>query len=203
MRNGSILIAIATTGLLASCNGGQRPDSAALETAATDSIMHLAISTTDSVQNILKAKLVKAMQDSGAAYAIRFCNVEATGLTASLNETYGIRVARLSHRNRNEANVLDADGKIATDEFASAIGKGQDPKPKLARAANGAWVFYRPIVTGPVCLTCHGQADQLMPEVQTALAALYPNDIATGFVAGELRGVWRVTSKPQTLNFKL
>jgi len=74
--------------------------------------------------------------------------------------------------------------------------RGQEVKPKLVRATNGAWVFYRPIITGPVCLTCHGQANQLMPEVKTALAALYPNDKAIGFAAGELRGVWRVTSRP-------
>ena len=110
--------------MLASCNGGQRPDAAAQEAAANDSILNLALTTTDSVQNILKANLVKAMQDSGAAYAIRFCNVEATGLTASLNETYGVRVARLSHRNRNEANALDSEGKTATDEFAAAIAAG-------------------------------------------------------------------------------
>lgn len=195
MRSGLILIAMASIGSMASCNGGHRPEAAALEAAANDSIIRLAMIATDSVQNILKAKLVKAMQDSGAAYAIRFCNVEATWLTSSLNETYGIKVARLSHRNRNEANVLDTEGKIASNEFAAAIVSGKEPKPKLIRDAGGHWVFYRPIITGPVCLTCHGQADQLLPEVKTALTASYPNDKATGFAAGELRGVWCVSPK--------
>lgn len=39
----------------------------------------------------------------------------------------------------------------------------------------------------PMCLTCHG-AD-LAPDVQAAIAERYPDDRATGYRTGELRGV--------------
>ena len=44
----------------------------------------------------------------------------------------------------------------------------------------------RGIAVEPVCLACHGKA--LSPETTTALRRHYPDDAATGFDAGDLRG---------------
>ena len=38
------------------------------------------------------------------------------------------------------------------------------------------------------CLQCHGKVDDLAPEVRDVLAKNYPQDRATGFAAGDLRG---------------
>ena len=54
-------------------------------------------------------------------------------------------------------------------------------------------VFYRPIRIGvDVCLKCHGDAESLAPEVSDRLAELYPDDRATGFAMGDLRGAFVV-----------
>ena len=42
----------------------------------------------------------------------------------------------------------------------------------------------------PLCLNCHGV--ELAPDVAGRIAELYPEDRATGFEAGELRGVFWV-----------
>ena len=42
----------------------------------------------------------------------------------------------------------------------------------------------------PLCLTCHGAA--LSPDVEAALAESYPEDHATGYSAGDLRGAFVV-----------
>ena len=47
-----------------------------------------------------------------------------------------------------------------------------------------------PITTGAVCLRCHGKS--IAPEVSSAIRAAYPNDQATGFDEGDLRGVFWV-----------
>ena len=51
--------------------------------------------------------------------------------------------------------------------------------------------FIKPILTGKVCLTCHGS------EIEEGLAfrikELYPNDRAIGFKLGEIRGAFSVT----------
>jgi hypothetical protein len=44
------------------------------------------------------------------------------------------------------------------------------------------------IPTAPLCLTCHGTA--IEPRLQAELTALYPQDLATGYQAGELRGAF-------------
>jgi hypothetical protein len=53
----------------------------------------------------------------------------------------------------------------------------------------------RAIPMEPLCTTCHGKT--LAPDVAAAIAKAYPNDQATGFEPGQLRGavsvVWPAT----------
>jgi hypothetical protein len=44
------------------------------------------------------------------------------------------------------------------------------------------------IPTGAVCLTCHGT--EVKPEVLTKIKELYPNDKATGYQEGDIRGAF-------------
>ena len=48
--------------------------------------------------------------------------------------------------------------------------------------------YMRPLVTGPLCLTCHGPVERIPPPVRQLLAQRYPGDRATGFTAGSVRG---------------
>ena len=65
-----------------------------------------------------------------------------------------------------------------------------------SRSARGTERRYlRAIVMQPVCLACHGAT--LAPEIATAIARDSPQDAATGFETGQLRGAvtvrWPVT----------
>ena len=44
------------------------------------------------------------------------------------------------------------------------------------------------IPTAQVCTKCHG--DKLMPQVATSLSELYPEDKATGYRVGQIRGAF-------------
>ena len=72
------------------------------------------------------------------------------------------------------------------------------------RVRDGGARFMAPIMTGPLCLTCHGA--QLSPAVKAALAKDYPGDQATGFKAGDLRGafsiVWPAHTAPAAADTK-
>ena len=49
----------------------------------------------------------------------------------------------------------------------------------------------------PLCLKCHGQPErEIAPSTMEVLRRLYPEDRATGFRLGELRGMWRVDLPP-------
>ena len=47
------------------------------------------------------------------------------------------------------------------------------------------------IPTAPLCLQCHGEA--IAPPVAEKITKLYPEDKATGFREGDIRGAFVVT----------
>ena len=51
--------------------------------------------------------------------------------------------------------------------------------------------FMKAIPTGALCLQCHGSS--ISPEVSARLAELYPDDKATGYATGDIRGAFVVT----------
>ena len=57
--------------------------------------------------------------------------------------------------------------------------------------------FMRAIPVQPVCLSCHGDKQVMSKELKNALQQHYPNDAATGFNAGEIRGAFSVTQTIQ------
>ena len=46
--------------------------------------------------------------------------------------------------------------------------------------------------TQGLCLNCHGSEDKMAPEVKARLSELYPNDKATGYSEGQIRGALTV-----------
>jgi hypothetical protein len=50
--------------------------------------------------------------------------------------------------------------------------------------------YVEPIFIQPLCVTCHGA--ELTPDLQAKLGELYPDDQATGYAAGDFRGVFWV-----------
>ncbi len=129
----------------------------------------------------LKAALVEGMQ-LGPANAIDVCRLEAPALAAEHSKE-GVRIGRSSHRLRNPAN----SGPVWVREAIAAwLEDPQDRAPRTVSLDAGREGYVEPILTQPLCLACHGSS--LDPAVAEALAAHYPNDEATGFEAGDLRG---------------
>ena len=51
--------------------------------------------------------------------------------------------------------------------------------------------FMKAIPTGEVCLKCHG--GNIAPPIRAKLKELYPNDMATGYKLGDVRGAFTIT----------
>ncbi|MCK6460054.1 MAG: DUF3365 domain-containing protein [Planctomycetes bacterium] len=49
--------------------------------------------------------------------------------------------------------------------------------------------YVRVVRLAEMCTTCHGAPDTIPPAVREAVARRYPDDRATGFSPGDLRGV--------------
>ena len=54
-------------------------------------------------------------------------------------------------------------------------------------------VMMKAIPVQAVCLTCHGKEQQVTENVKKILSINYPNDEATGYTTGDLRGAFSIS----------
>ncbi|MEM7257940.1 MAG: DUF3365 domain-containing protein, partial [Pseudomonadota bacterium] len=139
----------------------------------------------------LKTELVAAMQDGGPTAALSVCNVEAMPITSRLGNERNAAVSRASLNNRNPDNVPSEWQKLVLEDFDKRAANGEDIVPMASVSVvdnNGKKQlrFMKAVPTEGVCLACHGQ--QIAPDVQASLDNLYPEDKATGYSAGQVRG---------------
>ena len=136
----------------------------------------------------LSARLMQAIQTEGAAQALGVCADEAAVLSGQVSEAHGVRMGRTSARLRQANNQ-------APDWARPHVERG-DGQPLRLLSDDGVYAELTPIRTSPPCLLCHGEPEQLAPGVSAALALRYPDDEATGFAAGDLRGWFWVEVDP-------
>lgn len=134
----------------------------------------------------LKNELEKAMAEGGPVEAVEVCHTIAPKLAQDSSQEFGFPLGRSSHRLRNPNNA-------ASPYLVAYLEKYQDQgkkAPVQAVREGDSWIVVAPILTAPLCLNCHGDAKSFSPELAAALAAKYPDDVATGFQPGDLRGVF-------------
>jgi hypothetical protein len=133
----------------------------------------------------LTARLMEEMQKGGPAKAVAVCRDEAPALSAEVGRAAGVVVGRTSDRLRNPENRPPAWAEAAVK--AAAGRQAADVAP-AAFALGDKVGLLRPLAMAGPCARCHGTASELDPAAAAAIRAAYPQDAATGFRAGELRG---------------
>jgi len=144
----------------------------------------------------LAQRLQAQLAAEGAPAAVDFCSRTALALTDSLVATQpaGTSVKRTSTKIRNPQNEPDSLERAALAWFDSTrAATGTLPQAHLQLAGANEIRFYRPLLVQPFCTQCHGKPEAIEPGVRQLLAERYPADRATGYEAGELRGLIRVT----------
>lgn len=146
----------------------------------------------------LQTELKTAMQAGGPVVAIAVCNTQAMPITTQVAMEHGMQLSRVSVKNRNPANVPNDWQAAVLENFDVQKAAGKDiSKLAWSETVNTddgrEFRFMKAIPTGELCLKCHGS--KLAPEVGQVLAELYPNDRATGYSKGEIRGAFVVTRK--------
>jgi len=140
----------------------------------------------------LSKTLRHVMQASGPDSAVRFCNIQAYPITA-IYSNRGVQVRRTSLKFRNPANEPDELEYLLLNEYKAQQQAGLELKPAIRRNKNGIVHYFKPILLQGMCVTCHGDLASDIPEpVKNALSTLYPNDKATGYRVGDLRGMWHI-----------
>jgi hypothetical protein len=137
------------------------------------------------LQRRLSGRLLAELQADGLGQAIAVCRSEAPALTAQTRREEGIRVGRTSHRLRNPRNVAPAWAEQLV--AAGANRRAAAVEPTVVDLGDRVGVL-RPIATVAMCIRCHGRVEILPTEVKAFLGREYPDDRATGFEEGDLRG---------------
>lgn len=143
----------------------------------------------------LSGALGEAIGKSGPAGALSVCSEKAPQIAKEVAAAHGVTLRRATNKPRNPKNAADEVEKAALEVFLAALENQETPNPQVITNADGSRDFLAPIVLGnPLCLQCHGAPSKdIGPETLAAIQKLYPDDKATGFQLGDLRGIWRIT----------
>lgn len=147
------------------------------------------------VATMLPPKLIAALQDeiqkSGTEGAIPVCKDMAPKMAGEISQQTGWKIKRVSLKARNDARAIpDPWEKAALEDFDKRAAAGEAAgKLEKGERLGSEYRFVKALPVQPLCLSCHGPADQLSPGVRAALSQNYPNDRATGYAEGQIRGV--------------
>jgi hypothetical protein len=133
------------------------------------------------------------MARSGPEGAIEVCRDKAPQMARAASEETGWAIRRVSLNNRNPKAVPDAWERAVLEDFDRRAAAGEAPgtleKGELVtEAGQKTYRYMKALPTAELCLGCHGAPASLSPAVRAKLAALYPQDKAVGYSAGQIRG---------------
>jgi hypothetical protein len=200
MRGSKIAILILFALFISRRAGAEAPPSDAPETrpaqasprAGADSPEAAIEKAQESVRRLAQAllsELTRALDAGPPEQAVRVCHQVAQQMTEELAAKQGLHLRRTALRVRNPKNAPDEFERRALEAWSSAETAPQPRHEVVSTAQGGRELRYlQPILLQPLCTACHGPAEEISPEVRAALAELYPEDRATGFRPGELRG---------------
>ncbi len=136
----------------------------------------------------LQPTLQAAMQTGGPVNAIQVCAVEAPRIAADLSASSGWTVNRVSLRARNQRSAVPDswEAEVLADFDRRQLAGEPVGQLNTAEIVGDEFRYMQAQAAGALCLTCHG-AD-ISADVQAALDQHYPQDMATGYLAGQIRG---------------
>jgi len=137
----------------------------------------------------LVGQLTAAIEENGPAGAVGVCSTSAPQLGAELSKgEYTIR--RVGTRVRNAKTNTPTEMELQVMQSLSK------ESPIYQGEIDGHAVYMKGVfIPGPLCLTCHGQAEEIPEDVKQILAERYPQDAAVGYAVGDLRGAVLVERK--------
>ncbi len=132
-------------------------------------------------------------QEGGLPAVLNFCHDNALKLTDSMSSVYHVKIKRTSHKLRNPYNAPDENEKKVLNAYLSLMEKSEKPQAVVKKDEKGNVHFYAPIFIKQDCMKCHGEPGKDIPEkVYKMIKEKYPEDQATGFKVGDLRGIWDI-----------
>lgn len=139
----------------------------------------------------VRTLLLNEIGKGGFPNAIRVCSELAREITRTLASQTGHDIRRVSLKYRNHKNIPDDHErkKLGELERLNRLKRLPEESVEVIKEKGGRYLRYmKPLVIAPLCITCHGPIENIPSEVQDVLREKYPEDRATGFLVGDLRG---------------
>ena len=166
--------------LLLRCSVSGGADTETLEEQARELTQRFVATLLPTLQN--------ALAEGGPSTAISVCSERAPAIAAALSQESGWSVRRVSLKARNTDNAIPDNWERQILENFDRRQRAGEAGPEINASALVAGEFRymqaQPVM--PLCLTCHGE--NISREVRSALLEHYPQDTATGYRIGEIRG---------------
>lgn len=143
------------------------------------------------LMDTVRGLLLEEIQKGGFTGAVRVCSELAQEMTNRFSTQTGHTVRRVSLRYRNPKNIPDAYETRRLQELDRLNREKRLPEEIFEVVEEGGVKYFRylkPLTLAPLCLTCHCPKENIPSEVLAILKEKYPEDRATGFLVGDLRG---------------
>jgi hypothetical protein len=138
-------------------------------------------------------EVMNALNEGGVQHAVGYCHQQAGSLIDSLEKVNQVKISRVSDKYRNPKNKPGLLDMTVIETYQEQLSKGEELQSHLEITRDEV-VFYSPIlILNPVCLNCHGETGSSLETGNFEyIKSLYPEDLATGYKLGDLRGVWKI-----------
>ncbi len=143
-----------------------------------------ALAARDKLFSSLLEELMASMSENGPVRSIKVCKTRAPEVSLGVGQDSGVRIGRTSFQLRNPDNQ--------PPDWAASFVADQVDREINVELPDEALGVLLPIHLKSTCVVCHGPDQQLMPDLKAAIVSSYPDDEATGFVEGDLRGYFWV-----------
>jgi hypothetical protein len=142
--------------------------------------LQTAMSAKKALGSSLVKELTSAIEGGDFSAGVTVCKEAAPSIAEKVAENEAVKIGRTSFRLRNPENTAPA--------WAAPYVDAKTAEDVILEGPQGELGYLSPIKTAAICLKCHGSPDEIPAEVQAMLAETYPEDRATGFAEGDLRG---------------
>ncbi len=144
----------------------------------------------------LQSALKSAMENGGPAAGVEVCQQSAPAIAAAASERLNGEVGRTSLRTRNPANAPDDWERKALEAFEARKAAGEPIETLefhevVKEDGEERFRYMKAIGMQQPCLGCHGKA--IAPELSAIIRTFYPEDKATGFGPGDIRGAFTIS----------
>ena len=187
LKTGALVTVIVVSGGGSPLQSGTQPGQESRIEAALRQARQMA----DQLAETVRGLLFKELEKGGYVGAVRVCSEVAQDIPREFTARTGHYVRRVSLGYRNPKDSPDDYERQKLEEFDRLNREktlASDSFEVVREGERDYLRYMRPLIAGPMCITCHGEKENIPPEVKAILAEKYPDDRATGYHTGDVRG---------------